>query len=70
MVRLLIMLFFVWFISMNGQSQSTELEISTNFGKMKFRLFDDTPKHRDAFIELAKEGYYNETLFIELSKIF
>jgi cyclophilin family peptidyl-prolyl cis-trans isomerase len=33
------------------------VEISTSMGSMKFRLYDDTPKHRDAFIELASEGY-------------
>lgn len=32
-------------------------------GSMKFKLYDDTPKHRDAFIQLAKEGYYDGTLF-------
>ncbi|HBL75010.1 MAG TPA: peptidylprolyl isomerase [Prolixibacteraceae bacterium] len=37
--------------------------ISTTLGDMKFRLFDDTPKHRDAFIQLAEESYYDGTLF-------
>lgn len=37
---------------------------------MKFRLYDDTPKHRDAFIELAKEGYYNGTLFYRVIQDF
>ncbi len=26
-------------------------------------LYDETPKHRDAFIQLANEGYYDQTLF-------
>ncbi len=30
---------------------------------MTFRLFDDTPKHRDAFIELTQQNYYDGTLF-------
>ncbi len=37
---------------------------------MKFRLYDDTPKHRDAFIELAREGYYNGTLFYRVIQDF
>lgn len=37
---------------------------------MKFRLYDDTPKHRNAFIELASEGYYNETLFYRVIQDF
>lgn len=51
-------------------SQSTVVEISTNLGDMKFRLYDDTPKHRDAFIELADEGYYNGTLFYRVMQDF
>jgi cyclophilin family peptidyl-prolyl cis-trans isomerase len=31
-------------------------------------LYDDTPKHRDAFIELAEEGYYDGTLFYRVLK--
>lgn len=50
--------------------QSKTVEVSTNFGNMKFRLYDDTPKHRDAFIELAEEGYYNETLFYRVIQNF
>lgn len=45
-------------------------EISTNLGTMKFRLYNETPKHRDAFIELAKEGYYDGTLFYRVIQNF
>jgi cyclophilin family peptidyl-prolyl cis-trans isomerase len=37
--------------------------IETEFGTMKVKLFDSTPKHRDNFIKLVKEGYYNDLLF-------
>lgn len=37
--------------------------IDTKFGQMKVELFDDTPLHRDNFIKLAKEGYYDSLLF-------
>ncbi len=47
-----------------AQNQSATLvEIQTNFGTMRFSLYNDTPKHRDAFIKLANEGYYDGTLF-------
>jgi cyclophilin family peptidyl-prolyl cis-trans isomerase len=67
--------FFLGFIifvifSNSSFSQSKEVEISTNLGAMKFRLYDDTPKHRDAFIELAKQGYYNGTLFYRVIQDF
>jgi cyclophilin family peptidyl-prolyl cis-trans isomerase len=44
-------------------AQGRIVQISTNLGTMKFRLYNETPKHRDAFIQLAKEGYYDQTLF-------
>ena len=37
--------------------------IETEFGDMKVRLYDETPKHRDNFIKLAEEGYFDGTLF-------
>lgn len=39
------------------------VEIETEFGVMKAELFNFTPKHRDNFIKLAEEGYYDGTLF-------
>lgn len=37
--------------------------IETEFGTMKVELYDSTPLHRDNFIKLAKEGYYEDLLF-------
>lgn len=37
--------------------------IETKFGDMKVRLYDETPVHRDNFIKLAEEGFYDGTLF-------
>lgn len=39
------------------------LDIATTAGNIKIRLYDDTPLHRDNFLKLAKEGYYNGVLF-------
>ncbi len=44
--------------------------ISTSFGDIKVRLYDETPLHRDNFIKLAKEGYLNGTLFHRVIKGF
>ncbi len=46
------------------------VEVKTNLGTMRFRLYDDTPKHRDAFIKLANEGYYDGTLFYRVIESF
>lgn len=39
------------------------LDISTSLGDIKIRLYDDTPQHRDNFLKLAKENFYDGTLF-------
>ncbi len=51
-------------------AQSRVVEVSTNLGTMQFRLYDDTPKHRDAFIQLVNEGYYDGTLFYRVIQDF
>ena len=39
------------------------LEITTSYGVMVVELYDATPQHRDNFIKLAEEGYFNDLLF-------
>lgn len=39
------------------------VEIETEFGTMVAELYNSTPKHRDNFIKLAEEGYYDDLLF-------
>ncbi|PTN04814.1 peptidylprolyl isomerase [Mangrovibacterium marinum] len=59
------------FNAVNAQSQVDHIvEIQTNLGTMRFKLYNDTPKHRDAFMQLAREGYYNETLFYRVIENF
>lgn len=47
-----------------------KVRISTSFGDIVVRLYDETPAHRDNFIKLAKEGFYNGTLFHRVIKEF
>ncbi len=44
--------------------------IKTSEGDITVRLYDETPRHRDNFLKLAKEGYYNGTLFHRVIKNF
>ncbi len=37
--------------------------ISTDLGEMKIKLYNETPLHRDNFVKLADQGYYNGLLF-------
>lgn len=45
------------------EKTSTKVIIKTSYGDIKIRLYDETPLHRDNFIKLVKEGYYNDLLF-------
>lgn len=46
------------------------VEIKTDQGIMKVRLYNSTPGHRDNFIKLAEEGFYNDLLFHRVIKDF
>ena len=46
------------------------VKISTSYGIMIVKLYNETPLHRDNFIKLAKEGFYNGTLFHRVIKGF
>ena len=47
-----------------------KVKIQTMFGDMIVRLYDETPIHRDNFVKLVKEGYYDGTLFHRVIKDF
>ncbi len=39
------------------------VELETTFGTMTILLYDATPKHRDNFLKLVEDGFYNGLLF-------
>lgn len=39
------------------------VDMKTTMGDIKLRLFGDTPRHRDNFVKLVNEGFYNGVLF-------
>ena len=43
--------------------EEPEFEMVTSHGTMKLRLYSKTPLHRDNFVKLAKEGYYDGLRF-------
>lgn len=47
----------------SAQNPTKKVLISTNYGDIKVELFNETPQHRDNFIKLAKEGFYDGLLF-------
>ena len=46
-----------------GDKNDTVITIKTAQGDMVAILYDETPKHKENFIKLAKEGFYNDLLF-------
>lgn len=44
-------------------SSSVKVKVETTLGNFTVLLYGDTPLHRDNFVKLVKEGYYNGTLF-------
>lgn len=39
------------------------VKITTEYGDIKIRLYDKTPKHRDNFLKLVEEKFYDGLLF-------
>jgi len=46
------------------------VRIRTDYGVTIIRLYNETPLHRDNFIKLVKEGFYNGLLFHRVIKDF
>ena len=52
------------------EGKRQKVKISTKYGDMIVELYNGTPLHRDNFIKLVKEGYYDGTLFHRVIKDF
>jgi len=72
MKKITFLLSFILLIMINvtssGQGGATtqkqvKFVIHTEFGDMKGILYNETPKHRDNFVKLAKSGFYDGLLF-------
>lgn len=48
----------------------SKVEIETKFGNIVIELYDETPKHRDNFIKLVSEKYYDDLIFHRVIKNF
>lgn len=63
-MRFLLSFFVGLFLSLSVFSQErTTVLISTSFGDMMVELYNETPQHRDNFIKLVGELFYDGTLF-------
>ncbi len=53
-----------------GGPDNADIKISTDKGDIYVDLYDDTPQHKDNFMKLAKEGYFDGTTFHRVIKEF
>jgi len=47
-----------------------QVKIETNYGNLVVALYNETPLHRDNFLKLVREGYYDNVLFHRIIKDF
>ena len=45
------------------KEKRTQVKLETTMGNITVELYNETPKHRDNFIKLAKEGVYDSTCY-------
>lgn len=56
--------------NITAASHDATVEFKTTEGDIVLRLYGDTPKHRDNFLKLVKDGYYDGLLFHRVIKDF
>lgn len=65
------LLVFLAIFSCNAQNyKGPVVLIKTEYGDIKVLLYNETPKHRDNFLKLAKAGFYDGTIFHRVIKGF
>ena len=52
------------------QPNDSIVEITTNFGKILVRLYNETPLHRDNFLKLVRTKYFDSLMFHRVIKEF
>jgi len=57
-------------ICISAQEQRKEVTLETNYGSIRIALYNETPRHRDNFIKLVSEEFYDSLLFHRVIKHF
>ena len=63
MKKILLMTLILVGLNCQAQQKETVVVINTNYGTIKAKLYNDTPLHRDNFLKLINEGWYNGSPF-------
>lgn len=70
-MRKLLLLMCLCFVMLPAMAfKNRKVKVITPYGTMIIRLYDQTPKHRDNFVKLAKRHFYDSVLFHRVIKDF
>ena len=56
-------LLLIMFLGGGPKGKDEVITIHTDFGDIILILFDETPQHKENFLKLSKEGFYDSTTF-------
>ena len=57
-------------IAQNRKKKDYVVSVNTSFGTMRFVLYDQTPKHKENFIKLVGQKFYDSLLFHRIIPMF
>ncbi len=57
-------------LAMFAKAQSSLVQLSTNMGNITVVLYDETPKHRDMFLQNIRKGLFDKAQFNRVIKSF
>jgi len=69
-ISLLLITLIFTMTQINSQEKEPIVRIQTQFGNITLKLYNETPLHRDNFIKLVNEGFYNDLIFHRVIKDF
>ena len=61
-MKRILLIFGMVLLTMTGIRAQQRVKIHTTMGDIVVKLYDETPIHRDNFLKLVREGYYDGTL--------
>jgi cyclophilin family peptidyl-prolyl cis-trans isomerase len=70
MKKILLLLIPFFLLSFKHKEKAHVVEINTKFGKIKVRLYNETPLHRDNFLQKVNTHFYDSLLFHRVIKDF
>lgn len=66
----ILLVFILMFGAIYAQKSQVKFVIETSYGNMKGVLYNETPQHKDNFIKLVNEGWYEDSPFHRIIKNF